>query len=55
VSLIEQHARAALRIADRGYVVEGGKIMTEGTAAQLLCDEKVRSAYLGERRAMKGI
>ena len=53
--LVEQNARAALRIADRGYVMEGGKIMTEGTAAQLLCDEKVRSAYLGGRRAMKGI
>ena len=55
VFLIEQNARAALRIADRGYVVEGGKIITEGTAAQLLCDGKVRSAYLGGRRATKGI
>jgi branched-chain amino acid transport system ATP-binding protein len=55
VFLIEQNARAALRIADRGYVVAGGKIVTEGTAAQLISDEKVRSAYLGGRRAMKGI
>ena len=55
VFLIEQNGRAALRIADRGYVVEGGKIVTEGTAAQLLCDENVRSAYFGGRRAMKGI
>jgi branched-chain amino acid transport system ATP-binding protein len=55
VFLIEQNARAALRIADRGYVVEGGKIVTEGTAAQLISDEKVRSAYLGGRRATKGI
>lgn len=55
VFLIEQNARAALRIADRGYVVEGGRIVIEGTAAQLISDEKVRSAYLGGRRDVKGI
>ena len=47
VLLVEQNARAALRIADRGYVMEGGKIIIEGTAELLLSDEKVRSAYLG--------
>lgn len=47
VLLVEQNARAALRIADRGYVMEGGKISIEGTAEQLLSDERVRSAYLG--------
>jgi len=47
VLLVEQNARAALRIADRGYVMEGGKITIEGTAEQLLSDERVRSAYLG--------
>ena len=52
---IEQNARAALRIANRGYVMGGGKIIKEGTAKQLLRDEKVRSAYLGGRRVMKGI
>ena len=53
--LVEQNARAALKIADRGYVMEGGRVITEGTAAELLDDEKVRSAYLGGKRAPKGI
>ena len=53
--LVEQNARAALKIADRGYVMEGGRIITEGTAAELLNDEKVRFAYLGGKRAVKGI
>jgi branched-chain amino acid transport system ATP-binding protein len=48
VLLIEQNARAALRIADRGYVMEGGRIMIDGTTNQLLSDERVKSAYLGE-------
>ncbi len=47
VLLVEQNARAALRIADRGYVMERGRITIEGTAEQLLSDERVRSAYLG--------
>ena len=49
VLLVEQNARAALRIADRGYVMEGGKITIEGTAEQLLSDERVRTAYLGKK------
>ncbi len=55
VFLIEQNARAALRIADRGYVLEGGRLMTEGTAAQLLSDRTVQSAYLGGMRAGKRV
>jgi len=47
VLLVEQNARAALRVADRGYVMERGKIVIEGIAEQLLYDERVRSAYLG--------
>ena len=47
VLLVEQNARAALRIADRGYVIEGGKITIAGGSDQLLSDERVRSAYLG--------
>lgn len=50
VFLVEQNARAALRIADRGYMMEGGKIVTEGTAEELMSDEKVRFTYLGESR-----
>jgi len=45
--LIEQNARAALKIATRGYVMEAGKIMLEGKAADLLVNEQVISAYLG--------
>lgn len=47
VLLIEQNANMALHVADRAYVIENGKIMMEGTGAQLLEDEKVRAAYLG--------
>jgi branched-chain amino acid transport system ATP-binding protein len=47
VLLVEQNARAALAIADRGYVVETGRIATAGSAAALLADDRVQSAYLG--------
>ena len=47
VLLVEQNARAALAIADRGYVVETGRIATSGSAGELLADDRVRAAYLG--------
>jgi branched-chain amino acid transport system ATP-binding protein len=47
VLLVEQNARAALSIADRGYVLETGRIMAEGTAEQLGANHDVRRAYLG--------
>jgi branched-chain amino acid transport system ATP-binding protein len=47
VLLVEQNARAALAIADRGYVLETGKVATSGSAAQLLADDRVQEAYLG--------
>ena len=47
VLLIEQNARAALAIADRGYVLETGKITVSGSAADIQSDERVRAAYLG--------
>src|SRR5260370_3519936 len=47
VLLVEQNARAALAIADRGYVVETGRIATSGSAAQLLADDRRRPAHLG--------
>lgn len=47
VLLVEQNANAALAIADRGYVIETGRIVTTGTGKELLSDERVRSAYLG--------
>ena len=48
ILLIEQNARAALRIAHYGYVLETGTIVLEGPARRLLEDERVRKAYLGE-------
>lgn len=47
ILLIEQNARQALRIADRGYVLESGKVMLEGTGAELLNNPQVKEAYLG--------
>ena len=47
ILLVEQNARAALAIADRGYVMETGSMALSGQADQLLSDERVRSAYLG--------
>ena len=50
VLLIEQNANAALRVADRGYVMETGRITLEGTGEQLTNDARVREAYLGKAR-----
>jgi branched-chain amino acid transport system ATP-binding protein len=47
VLLVEQNARAALAIADRGYVIETGRIATSGSARDLLADDRVQAAYLG--------
>jgi branched-chain amino acid transport system ATP-binding protein len=48
VLLVEQNARAALQVADRGYVMETGAIVLEGTAAELLDNADVQRAYLGK-------
>jgi branched-chain amino acid transport system ATP-binding protein len=47
VLLVEQNAYAALQIADRGYVMETGRITMAGPAAELIADERIRAAYLG--------
>lgn len=47
IFLVEQNAFAALSIADRGYVLEIGSIVLEGSGRQLLANEKVQAAYLG--------
>lgn len=47
ILLIEQNANAALAIADRGYVIETGRIVMSGLGRQLLDDPRVRNAYLG--------
>lgn len=51
ILLIEQNARLALELSQRGYVMESGQITLEGPSAQLLDDPKVRAAYLGEEEA----
>ncbi|MGW1071771.1 ABC transporter ATP-binding protein [Streptomyces sp. NPDC002537] len=48
ILLVEQNAQAALSLADRGHVMETGRIVLSGTGTELLHDESVRKAYLGE-------
>ena len=48
VLLVEQNASAALKHSDRGYVLETGAVILEGTAASIASDPRVREAYLGE-------
>ena len=47
ILLVEQNARAALKVADRGYVLETGKVILEGLASDLLENKDVQRAYLG--------
>jgi branched-chain amino acid transport system ATP-binding protein len=47
VLLVEQNASAALAIADRGYVLETGRVAASGTGSELLADPQVKAAYLG--------
>ena len=51
VLLVEQNAAQALALANRGYVLETGEIVLTGTGAELLADDRVRAAYLGEEIA----
>jgi branched-chain amino acid transport system ATP-binding protein len=47
ILLVEQNARAALKLADRGYVLETGRVVVEGTSQEMLDDRRVQQAYLG--------
>jgi branched-chain amino acid transport system ATP-binding protein len=49
ILMVEQNARAALRISDRGYVLTGGRNFAEGKAEDLLTDETLAKAFLGAR------
>jgi len=49
IFLVEQNARRALQVADRGYVLERGQITLEGTGQRLLDDETIQQTYLGKR------
>lgn len=50
ILLVEQNAKAALKLADRGYVLETGKVIIEGSAGDLLENADVKRAYLGKDR-----
>jgi len=50
VLLVEQNAKAALKMADRGYVLETGKVILEESAAELLKNKEVQRAYLGKEK-----
>ena len=47
VLLVEQNARMALKVADRAYVLETGRVSMSGKASELASDERVKQAYLG--------
>jgi len=50
VLIVEQNAKAALKLADRGYVLELGKITHEGTSEELLSSSVIQEAYLGKKK-----
>jgi len=51
ILVVEQNAKAILKIADRGYVMETGSLVLEGTGEELLCNRDVQRAYLGKEYA----
>ena len=51
VLMVEQNVRKALSLADRGYVIERGRIVAQGSGAELLASDEVRSSYLGTASA----
>jgi branched-chain amino acid transport system ATP-binding protein len=48
VLVVEQNATQALNLANRGYVLETGEVVLTGTGRDLLADDRIRAAYLGE-------
>jgi branched-chain amino acid transport system ATP-binding protein len=47
IFLVEQDVNMALSMADRGYIIEHGRIQSQGAARALLCSERIKEAYLG--------
>jgi branched-chain amino acid transport system ATP-binding protein len=47
ILLVEQDVQLALSLADRGYIIENGRIVGQGEAGELLCSKQVKEAYLG--------
>jgi branched-chain amino acid transport system ATP-binding protein len=54
IFMVEQNANLALQIAHRGYVLQNGRIVLQGSAADLLADPEIRTAYLGEAGGTPG-
>ena len=54
ILLVEQNARIALELADRAYVMESGRVVLDGSAAELAVDERVQKAYLGRANGRPG-
>ena len=50
ILLVEQNAKQSLSISDHAYVLENGRIIQEGSGADLLADKEIIKAYLGERK-----
>ena len=55
ILIVEQNARASLKIADRGYVMETGNVVMEGSAEELLMNPAIQSAYLGKQYRTAGV
>jgi branched-chain amino acid transport system ATP-binding protein len=53
ILMVEQNARAALKISDRAYVLERGEIVHEGEAQKLLHDPRIQASYLGQKQQLK--
>lgn len=53
ILLVEQNARAALKISDRAYVLERGEIVHEGVSQELLHDPRIQASYLGQKQKLK--
>lgn len=49
ILLVEQNAKQALKVAHRGYVIKGGRLVVSGTVAELVSNTEVIEAYLGEK------
>ena len=47
ILLVEQDVQLALSLADKGYIIENGRIVGQGEARDLLCSEEIKEAYLG--------
>jgi branched-chain amino acid transport system ATP-binding protein len=54
ILLVEQNARAALQVADYGYVLETGELVIEGPSADLAANPQVAATYLGQTAARSG-